>query len=59
MTSDRNQGVRARGPRIAAGWLGIAAFALFAAGLAAANPELQGYPLCLSPTSVSVMLTFE
>jgi hypothetical protein len=25
----------------------------------AANPELHGYPLCLSPTSVSVMPTFE
>ena len=34
MTSDRNQDARARGPRIAAAWLGIAAFALAAAGCA-------------------------
>lgn len=48
MTSDRNQGVRARGPRIAAGWLGIAAFALVAAGCATGGAGSAGY---VAPTA--------
>ena len=43
MTSDRNQDSRARGTRVAARWLGIAVFALAAAGCATGGAGSAGY----------------
>jgi predicted lipoprotein with Yx(FWY)xxD motif len=44
MTTDRNQAARAKGPRIAAAWLGIAAFVLVAAGCSTGAAGGYGAP---------------
>ena len=51
MTSDRNQDARARGPRIAAAWLGIAAFALAAAGCAMGGAGSASYTAPTAPAA--------
>ncbi len=43
MTTDRNQDARARGPRIAAGWLGIAVLAIAATGCSTGATGSGGY----------------
>jgi predicted lipoprotein with Yx(FWY)xxD motif len=51
MTTDRNQHARARGPRIAAGLLGIAAFALAAAGCSMGAAGSAGYVAPTAPAA--------
>ena len=51
MISDRNQDARARGPRIAAGWLGIGVLALAAAGCATGGAGSAGYTAPTAPAA--------
>jgi predicted lipoprotein with Yx(FWY)xxD motif len=53
MTTDRSQDARARSPRIAAGWLSIAAFALAATGCTTGTAGSAGYAAPSAPAASS------